>query len=63
MSDPFQSVTPDIGEETAAYTTPTDDERRKWWEIHKYEITEIAALTSIIAFGISILGHARRIIK
>lgn len=45
----FKSVTPDVGEEAQAYVTPESPER-KWWELHKYSLTELAALTSIVTF-------------
>jgi hypothetical protein len=61
MTQPFKSETPDIGEETAAYTTPVEE--REWWQLHKYKITELAALVSVITFVTSIVGHGRKFFK
>ena len=52
----YKSVTPDIGEETVNYTTPP----RKWWEIHKYEIAELAALATVASFFISTIANTKR---
>ena len=56
MAD-FKSVTPDIEEEIRNYQTTPE---RKWWQLHKYSLVELAALTSVISFLTSFTGLRRK---
>lgn len=56
----FRSVSPEFGEETAGYVTSGP---YKWWQFHKYPLTELAALSTLVTFFWFATGASGRLLR